>query len=145
MVRVVESGIGTSELSSAIAAALDDICRDLERYRARREQHLQLGRCIAAADRLIDELQGLSLAGGSEVPAGWQPRLDGFVAELPAGVADRLRSGSEPYRLLDEVFAIEERLFRLKLGEWARAFEDEPGAEAVLRTPAGGGGGAAAS
>lgn len=123
--RVVETAIGARRLSSAIAEALDDMCEDLERYRARREQRLQLGRCIAAADRLIDELQGLSLAGGSEVPAEWQPRLDGFVGELPAGAALRLRSGTEPCRLLDEVFAIEERLFRLKLGEWARAFENE--------------------
>jgi hypothetical protein len=114
-------------LSSAIAAALDDMCQDLERYQARQEQRLQLARCIAAADELIEELEGLSLAGAAEVPAGWQPRLDRFVESLPAGVAGDLRSGAEPNRLLDQVFAIEERLFRLKLGEWAQRFDREEG------------------
>jgi hypothetical protein len=110
---------GPARLSSAIAAALDDMCRDLERH----EHRLQLARCIAAADRLIDELEGLSLAGETRVPAEWQARLDGFGQALPAGVSGRLRAGSETNRLLDEVFAIEERLFRLKLGEWARGYE----------------------
>jgi hypothetical protein len=114
-------------LSSAIAAALDDICQDLERWQARQEQRLQLARCIAAADELIEELEGLSLAGVVEVPLGWQSRLDRFVEGLPAGVAGDLRSGSEPNRLLDQVFAVEERLFRLKLGEWAQRFGGEEG------------------
>lgn len=109
----------------AIAAALDDICQDLERYEARQEQRLQLGRCIAAADDLVEQLEGLSLSGASAVPADWQPRLDRFVAGLPAGVAGDLCSGGEPNRLLDQVFAIEERLFRLKLGEWAQRFDAE--------------------
>jgi hypothetical protein len=112
-------------LSSAIAAALDDMCQDLERYQARQEQRLQLARCIAAADELIEELEGLILAGAAEVPHGWQSRLDRFAQGLPAGVAGDLRSGAEPNRLLDQVFAIEERLFRLKLGEWAQRFDPE--------------------
>ena len=121
-----EPGAGDRLLSSAIAAALDDMCQDLERYQARRERRLQLVRCISAADRLIADLEGLSLAGQREVPGAWQPRLDDFLDELPAGVTGELRSGSEPKRLVDQVFAIEERLFRLKLGEWARAFSSLP-------------------
>jgi hypothetical protein len=112
-----------ARLSSAIAAALDEICEDLERYHVRHEQRLQLARCIAAADELIEELEGLSLGGSTVVPAGWQARLDRFVESLPAGVAGDLRSGAEPNRLLDQVFAIEERLFRLKLGEWAQRYD----------------------
>jgi hypothetical protein len=112
-----------AHLSSAIAAALDEICEDLERYHVRQEQRLQLARCIAAADELIEELEGLSLAGSTTVPPGWQARLDRFVEGLPAGVAGRLRCGFEPNRLLDQVFAIEERLFRLKLGEWAQRYD----------------------
>jgi hypothetical protein len=112
-----------ARLSSAIAAALDEICEDLERYHVRQEQRLQLARCIAAADDLIEELEGLSLAGSTSVPSGWQARLDRFAESLPAGVADELRSGGEPNGLLDQVFAIEERLFRLKLGEWAQRYE----------------------
>ena len=118
-----DPGAGDRLLSSAIAAALDDICQDLERYQARQERRLQLMRCISAADQLIADLEGLSLGGQREVPGAWQPRLDHFVDGLPAGVTGELRSGSEPGRLVDQVFAIEERLFRLKLGEWARAFE----------------------
>jgi hypothetical protein len=114
-------------LSTAIAAALDDICQDMERYQARQEQRLHLGRCITAADELVEQLEGLSLAGASVVPADWQPRLDRFVGALPAGVAGDLRSGGDPNRLLDQVFAIEERLFRLKLGEWAQRFDLEEG------------------
>jgi hypothetical protein len=125
ILRVAESATSARQLSSAIAAALDDICEDLDRYRARRERHLRLALGIAAADRLIDELEGLALSGCASVPVDWQPRLDGFVGGLPAGVADGLRSGTDPCRLLEEVFAIEERLFRLKLGEWARAFVPE--------------------
>jgi len=113
-------------LSSAIAAALDDICEDLERYHVRQEQRLQLARCIAAADELIEELEGLSLSGSAAVPAGWQLRLDRFAECLPPGVADDLRSGGEPNRLLDQVFAIEERLFRMKLGEWAQRYDGRP-------------------
>lgn len=108
-------------LSTAIAAALDEMCEDLDRYQARQERRLRLARCIAAADELVEELEALSLAGVPEVPRGWQLRLDRFAESLPAGVAGRLRSGVEPNRLLDEMFAIEERLFRMKLGEWAQA------------------------
>lgn len=114
-------------LSTAIAAALDDICQDLERYQARQEERLHLGRCIAAADELVEQLEGLSLAGAPEVPPDWQQRLDRFVHGLPAGVAGDLRAGSEPHHLLDQVFAIEERLFRMKLGEWAQRFDPEAG------------------
>jgi hypothetical protein len=114
---------GDRQLSSAIAAALDDMCQDLERFHARQEQRLQLARSIAAADALIEELEGLSLAGELAVPMAWQPRLDRFAGDLPPEAAADLRSGGEPNRLLDEVFAIEERLFRLKLGEWALRFE----------------------
>lgn len=108
-----------AHLSSAIAAALDEMCDDLERYGTR----LRLGRCIAAADQLVEELEALSLSGVSEVPAAWQARLDGFAGILPAGVTGVMRAGGDPNRLLDEVFAIEERLFRMKLGEWARRYE----------------------
>jgi hypothetical protein len=114
---------GARLLSSAIAAALDDMCQDLERYHARQERRLQLTRCISAADQLIEDLEALSLTGQPVVPGRWQSRLDRFVEGLPPGVAGELRTGTEPNRLLDQVFAIEERLFRLKLGEWARAFE----------------------
>jgi hypothetical protein len=120
--RVGKPAIDAQRLPSAIAAALDDMCEDLERVHARHEQRLQVTRCISAADELIEELEGLSLAGWIAVPDAWQPRLDRFVASLPPGVADQLRTGGEPNRLLDQVFAIEETLFRLKLGEWARAF-----------------------
>jgi len=117
-----------ARLSSAIAAALDEICEDLERYHVRQEQRLQLARCIAAADELIEELEGLSLAGSTAVPSGWQARLDRFADCLPVGVAGDLRCGGEPNRLLDQVFTIEERLFRLKLGEWAQRYDpfEEP-------------------
>ena len=115
------------QLSSAIAAALDDICQDLECYQVRHEQRLQLGRCIAAADELIEELQVLSLGGSPAVPPGWQSRLDRFVQSLPGWVAGDLRAGCAPGRLLDQVFEIEERLFRLKLGEWARRYDPEGG------------------
>jgi len=115
------------QLSSAIAAALDDICQDLERYHVRHERRLQLGRCIAAADELIQELQILSLAGSPAVPPGWQMRLDRLARCLPDGVAGDLRTGCPPGRLLDQVFEIEERLFRLKLGEWAQRYDTEGG------------------
>ena len=121
---MAEPALREVRLSSAIAVALDDICRDLERYHERQEQRLQLARCIAAADELIEELEGLSLA-DSAVPPGWQSRLDRFVDALPPGVAGDLRSGGEPNRLLDEVFAVEERLFRLKLNEWAERYDPE--------------------
>jgi hypothetical protein len=127
---VAEPALREVQLSSAIAAALDDICRDLERYQARQEQRLQLARCIAAADELIEELEGLRLS-DSAVPPGWQPRLDRFVEALPPGVAGDLRSGGEPNRLLEEVFAIEERLFRLKLSEWAGRYPE--GGQGSLR------------
>jgi hypothetical protein len=121
---VAEPAIGDVRLSSAIAAALDDMCRDLERYQARQERRERLTRCIDAADELIEELEGVSLAGWPLVPADWQPRLDRFSAGLPPGVAVELRSGTAPCRLLDQVFEIEERLFRLKLGEWALALDE---------------------
>jgi hypothetical protein len=120
---VTEPAADVLQLSSAIAAALDDICQDLEGYQMRQVRRLQLGRCIAAADELIEELEGLSRAGATVVPPAWQPRLDRFAEGLPAGVASDLRSGREPRRLLDQVFMIEERLFRLKLGEWAQRYD----------------------
>jgi hypothetical protein len=117
---------GAHRLPSAIAAALDDMCEDLERFQARHEQRLRLTRCISAADELIEDLEGLTLAGRPVVPAEWQDRLDRFAGALPPGVAGDLRTDSEPDRLLDQVFAIEERLYRLKLGEWALAFDAVP-------------------
>ena len=122
---VVEPASGPRQLSSAIAAALDDICLDLERYQVRQERRLQLARCIAAADELVEELEGLSLAGATAVPAGWRTRLDRFVEGLPPGVAGELRTGGSPGELLDRVFVIEERLFRLKLGEWAHRYDPD--------------------
>jgi hypothetical protein len=107
------------ELSSAIAAAIDDICQDLARYRARQEQRLHLTRCIAAADALIEDLRELRLAGSQIVPADWQPRLEEFSALLPPGLAAGVRPGAEASLALDRVFHIEERLFRIKLDEWA--------------------------
>lgn len=124
---MAEPATDVLHLSSAIAAALDDMCEDLERYQVRQEQRLQLARCIAAADDLVEQLEGLSLAAVAEVPAAWQPLLDGFVENLPQGVAGDLRAGGDPNRLLDRVFEIEERLFRLKLGEWAQRFD--PGSD----------------
>jgi len=121
--HVAETATDVLHLSSAIAAALDDMCEDLERYQARQEQRLQLARCIAAADELVERLEGLSLAGEAEVPPEWQPQLDRLVEDLPDGVAGDLRGGGDPNRLLDEVFEIEERLFRLKLGEWAQRYD----------------------
>jgi hypothetical protein len=110
-------------LSSAIAAAIDDMCQDLDRYQARQERRLRLTRCIEAADELIEGLEDIRLAGLPLVPADWQPRLDRFSESLPTGVAVELRSGTEPGQLADQVFEIEERLLRLKLGEWALAFD----------------------
>jgi hypothetical protein len=121
--RVAGSAPGDRQLSSAIAAALDDMCQDLERFHARQEQRLQLARSIAAADALIEELEGLSLAGEVAVPVAWQPRLDRFAGGLPREASAELRCGGEPDQLLEQVFEIEERLFRLKLGEWALRFD----------------------
>lgn len=126
---VGECATGTWRLSSAIAEALDEMCQDMERYQARQERRVQVTRCIAAADELIEELEDLNRAGRPEVPGEWQPRLDGFVEGLPPGISVDLRGGIAPNRLLDQVFAIEERLLRMKLGEWARAF-DAPAPEA---------------
>jgi len=121
---VAEPAIGDLRLSSAIAGALDDMCRDLERFQARQEQRALLGRCIDAADDLIEALEGISLAGWPVVPADWQPLLDRFAEQLPPGVRpDELRSGGAPCGLLDQIFEIEERLFQLRLGEWALVFE----------------------
>lgn len=114
---------GGRRLPKAIAAALDDMCQDMERFQVRQERRKLLTRCIAAADELIGELEDLGMAGDDPVPARWQPRLDRFTGSLPPDVAGELRCGTRPTRLLDEVFAIEERLYRLKLGEWALAFE----------------------
>src|ERR1051326_4229332 len=110
-------------LPTAIAAAIDDLCRDLERYHVRREQRLHLTDCIASADLLIEDLEGLTLAGAAHPPADWEARLDDLAARLPDGVARRLDGTREPATLLDQLFAIEEDLYRLKLGEWARALD----------------------
>jgi len=112
-------------LPSAIAEAIDEVCQEMERYHARLEERQHLTRCVSATDELIQDLQGLALAGRS-VPGAWRGRLDRFLGDLPAGVAVGLRVETEPVRLLDQVIEIEERLFRLKLGEWALAFEREP-------------------
>jgi hypothetical protein len=110
------------ELSLAIAEAIDEICREMERYHVRQEQRQHLTRCIVAADRLIEDLEDLGQA-GHPVPPAWQPRLDLLLADLPPDLRADLRAGGLPDRLLDQVRLIEERLFQLKLGEWALAFE----------------------
>jgi hypothetical protein len=118
--HVVESATHVRPLSSLIAAAIDEMCDDLERYHVRQEQRLNLTRCIAAADELIRDLEDLALAGETAVPAAWQPRLDRFASQLPIAAAEELSAGTPPTRLLDQDFDVEERLFALKLGEWAR-------------------------
>lgn len=112
------------ELTSAIAAAIDDLCDDLERYQARQERRRRLSACILRADRLIEDLEGLSLA-ERPVPGGWQRRLDRFTGQLPPGFGVTLRAGDGPMRLVHQVIEIEEELFRLRLGEWARTFEED--------------------
>jgi hypothetical protein len=112
------------ELPFAIAEAIDDMCREMDRYQARQERRQHLTRCIMAADGLIEDLQGLVLA-GRPVPSGWQPRLDRFRDDLPPGLEADLRAGEEPNPLLDQVMEVEERLFQLKLGEWALAFTED--------------------
>lgn len=123
--RVVESATQVRPLSSLIAAAIDEMCNDLERYQLRQTERLRLTYCIAAADELIEDLEGLSLAGQTAVPAAWQTRLDHFASQLPSGAAGELRAGVAPTCLLDQVFDVEERLFRLKLGEWAQILGSE--------------------
>lgn len=112
-----------SPLPSAIAAAIDDLCRDLERYHVRQEQRLHLSECIAETDLLIEEAEDLGDAGGTGMPPEWRVRLDGLARRLPAEVAASLDAGGEPCLLVDRLFAVEEKLYRLRLGEWARAFE----------------------
>jgi len=114
-------------LSSAIAEAIDEVCQEMERYHARWERRQHLTRCVQVADELIQELQELALA-GRRVPRSWQGRLDRFLADLPPGVPVDLPVDADPVHLLDQVIEIEERLFRLKLGEWALAFEGGPSA-----------------
>ena len=110
-------------LPSAIAAAIDDLCRDLERYHVRQEQRLHLSECIAEMDLLIEEAEDLSQSGGAGVPPEWRVRLDGLARRLPADVAVGLDAAVEPSLLVDRLFAVEEKLYRLRLGEWAKAFE----------------------
>jgi hypothetical protein len=111
-------------LPSALAEAVDEVCREMERYHARWERRQRLTRCVNAADELIRELQDLLLA-GRQVPASWQARLDRFLGQLPPDVRLELRAPAEPLVLLDRVVEVEERLFRLKLGEWALVFQGE--------------------
>ncbi|HLH71025.1 MAG TPA: hypothetical protein VKY90_18900 [Candidatus Dormibacteraeota bacterium] len=108
----------------SIAAAIEEMCEDLERYRARQARRLQVERCIALADRLIDDLERLSLMGATEVPPTWRRRLERFVRELPAGTSADLEAGVSPTVLLDQVFAVQEQLFQMKLGEWAQALRE---------------------
>lgn len=108
-------------LSPAVAAALDDMCRDLDRYRLRQRRRVQLRRGVAGADQLIGELERLVLAGRPVVPVEWQPWLDRLAAALPPGVAADLRCGGPPARLRDEVLTMEERLFELLLDGWPEA------------------------
>jgi hypothetical protein len=118
---VAKLDIAPAGLPSALAEAIDDVCREMERYHARWERRQRLTRCVNAADELIGDLQDLALA-GRPVPAAWQARLDRFLGQLPPEVRLELHVPAEPVGLLDRVVEIEERLFRLKLGEWALVF-----------------------
>jgi hypothetical protein len=108
----------------SIAAAIEDMCEDLERYRARQAHRLQIERCIAMADQLVDDLERLSLIGAPEVPSTWRRRLERFVRELPAGASADLEAGVPPTVLLDRVFAVQEQLFQMKMGEWAQVLHE---------------------
>ncbi|HZV53049.1 MAG TPA: hypothetical protein VFD49_25205 [Candidatus Dormibacteraeota bacterium] len=108
----------------SIAAAIEDMCEDLERYRARQAHRLQVERCIAMADRLVDDLERLSLMGVTEVPPTWRRRLEQLARELPAGVSHDFEVGVSPTVLLDQIFAVQEQLFHTKMGEWARVLHE---------------------
>ncbi|HZU15773.1 MAG TPA: hypothetical protein VFD01_04080 [Candidatus Dormibacteraeota bacterium] len=108
----------------SIAAAIEDMCEDLERYRARQAHRLQVERCIAMADRLVDDLERLSLMGVTEVPPAWRQRLERLARELPVGTSADLEVGVSPTVLLDRVFAVQDQLFQMKIGEWAQVLRE---------------------
>lgn len=114
-------------LSTELVAAIEDLCRDLDRYHTRQGRRLNLTRCLEVADQLIEGLGDLVRAGSTAVPAAWQPRLDRFARGLPAGAAVELRAGVEPEMLLDQLIAVEESLLGLQLSDLRARMQARPG------------------
>ena len=101
-------------------AAMDRAAAEIRiaarRHRERSLAAWRIDAPIVEIDRMLDELETMNLSGRRRVPLGWEPRLQRFLASIPAGCRQELRGNISPNRLMDSLYEIQDRLLDLKIG-----------------------------
>jgi len=100
-----------------MARANAEIRAAQQNHEAEKAHRSRLGRPIAFIDRLINDLEMLNLKGGLRVPASLEARLEQLRVLLtdiavPSANLEKLRTRILIVNLMDQLYAIEESLFR---------------------------------
>jgi hypothetical protein len=118
----VESPVVCGVLPPALAAAIEEMCQDLERYGERNALRRRLDHCVTVVEELVGELEPLAER-GERLPPDLRARLDALAGELPAPLGAGL-AASEPADLVVLLVQVEEELFARILGNLAHALRD---------------------
>ncbi|MGH7764789.1 MAG: hypothetical protein ACREOM_10285 [Candidatus Dormibacteraceae bacterium] len=116
--------------SGAIARAIEDMRIAEKAVRLRKVRRLRLRAAVLTIDQLLEELELLNLQGRSRSLDAWHRRLFSLGALDPKTIRLELTSETSPQHLMDELFALQERLMRDLAGpEWNSLVDDESSSE----------------
>ena len=99
---------------------LEDTVRAIRQAESERErrlaERLRLRRPIAELDAILVELEELHLKGWIKVPAAMITRIEAFLATLPAGCRTEFPLRTTIVRVMDNLYAVQDRLLSRKDG-----------------------------
>jgi hypothetical protein len=85
-----------------------------ERRRRRLAEQRRLRRPVEQVDRILQELEEIHLRGGIKVPAVMIRRIERLLAELPADCRAEFPLRTTIVRVMDHLYAIQDRLLSRK-------------------------------
>jgi hypothetical protein len=85
-----------------------------ERRRRRLAQQRRLRRPVEQVDRILEELEEIHLRGGIKVPAAMIQRIERLLETLPADCPTEFPLRTTIVRVMDNLYAIQDRLLTRK-------------------------------
>lgn len=102
---------------SPLKTTNDEIRRRIQQERRRREQRRLAALPVRTIDALLAELEELHLANRKRVPESYDVRLQALLATLPPDCRRELRSRITIVHLMDQLYAIQDRLLARRAGQ----------------------------